>query len=205
MASFVSITVGLNQAPPDNALWKLALDLIAYTPREEIVYFRTCSNFEAEEDLHVLLPNLKALDLYRAPLSAVFPTLDPDGYRALQIFPPSLQFLCLRRPHLNAYNWTPLITFLSHRASSGNKLDTLLIDGPCHMCSPVSWKIRGMVREFKIDRECLVHGVPWVAAFRRSDDRYDEASFVVDQFLSLALQRHSRQMCCIPKPDLLRS
>ena len=160
MDSFVSTTVGLNQALPDNVLGKLALDLIAHTPREEVVYFRTCSSLEAVKDLRGLLPNLKALDLYRVPLSAVFPTLDPDGYRALQIFPPSLKFLCLHRPHLNAYNWAPLITFLSHRASSDNQLDTLLIGGPCHMCSLVSLRVRKMVREFKIDDECLESWCP---------------------------------------------
>ena len=62
MAPFMSITVGFDQAVPEDVLEKLTLDLIAHTPREEIVYFRTSGNLEAVKDLGTQTPNLKALD-----------------------------------------------------------------------------------------------------------------------------------------------
>jgi hypothetical protein len=152
MTSFVSIAVGL-EALPEDGLDKLTLDLILHAPREEIVYFQTCRSLEVLKDLRVQMPNLKALDLHRVPLS-VFPTLDHDGSLARGIFPPSLQHLFLERPHLNIYGWNPLITFLSHRLSSGNQLDSLRICGPCHVCCGVVQRLEGVVGTVKIDREC---------------------------------------------------
>ena len=161
MASFVTITIRLNQAPGNvRLLQKLTLDLIAYTPREKITYFRTCGSLEALEDLGVQMPNLKTLDLIRVPLSAAFPMPGQGVSQAHERFPPSLQQLFLERMNLNAYGWLPLTTFLSHRASSGNKLSSLLIDGPCHMCFRVSQGIRGVVRELKVDDGCLKSWCP---------------------------------------------
>ena len=156
MASFVSITVWIDQAPRD-VLEKQTLNLIAHTPREEIVYFRTCGSLEAVKDLRVQMPNLKTLDLLRMPLSAVFISLalDQDESHGHERFPPSLQHLFLERLHLNTYGWLPLITFLSRRLSSGNRLDSLEIRGPCHVCSRVTRNIGGLVREFEIDEGCL--------------------------------------------------
>jgi len=161
MTSFVSIVVDLDQALPDDRLGELGLDLIAYTPREEAVYFRACGSSEVLKDLPLRFPNLKTLDLCRAPLSAAFPILEQDGHRVLERFPPSLQHLSLERPHLGVHSWVPLLTFLSCRASSGNHLDSLLIEGRCHMCSRVAQLIKRMVRKFKVDGECLRSWCPF--------------------------------------------
>ena len=161
MSLFMWVTVGMDRALSDDALDKLTLDLIAHTPREEIVYFRTCGSLEAVKDLDAQMPNLKALDLFRVPLSAVFPTLSQDGSRVHKRFPPSLQHLLIRRPNLTTNGWNPLITFLSHRSSSGNQLDSLLISGPCHMCSRVTQRVMDVVQKFEIDDECLESWCPF--------------------------------------------
>ena len=161
MNSFASITLGIGGALPDDDLDRLTLDLISYTPREEIVYFRTHGSIEAAKDLRVQMPNLKALNLYSVPLSAVFPMLGQDGSHVHDVFPPSLQYLTLERPRLGIYNWIPLITFLSNRSSSGNQLDSLLINGPCHMCSRVTRRIQGMVGKLKVDDGCLESWCPF--------------------------------------------
>jgi len=157
---FVSITVKLNPGLPEDASEKLTLDLIAHTPREEIVYFRTHGSLEAVKDLRVHMPNLRALDLFRVPLLVAFPSLDQYGSRVPEIFPPSLQHLFFERPRLDAYGWIPPIAFLSHRMSSGNQLDSLRIHGPCHMCYELTRSVRDLVREFKIDDECLESWCP---------------------------------------------
>ena len=166
MTSFASIIVGIDQALPEDVLEKLTLDLVSFTPREEIVYFRACGIPEAVKDLRVQMPNLKALDLYRVPLAAVFPLPEQDGSPVHERTPPSLQYLLLERPDLGAYSWIPLLTFLSHRSTSGNQLDSLLINGPCHMCFRVAQAIRGVVRKVKVDEGCLESWCPFSSECR---------------------------------------
>jgi len=161
MNSFTSIIIGVDQALPGDAMDRLTLDLISYTPREEIVYFRACGSIEVAKDLRVQTPNLKALNLYKVPLSLVFPMPDPDGSHVHERFPPSLQYLHLERPHLGAYSWIPLIIFLSHRSSSGSQLDSLLIDGPCHVCFRVAQRIRDVVGNFTVDDGCTESWCPF--------------------------------------------
>ena len=161
MTQFASIIVGVDGALPEDTLEKLTLDLICFTPREEIVYPRTCRSPEVVKDLRVQMPNLKALDLYMVPLAAVFPMPDQDGSHVHERFPPSLQYLLLERPHLGTYSWIPLVTYLSNRSSSGNKLDSLLINGPCHVCSRVAQEIGDVVRKFKVDDGCLDSWCPF--------------------------------------------
>jgi len=95
MVPFTTITLVPGRALPGGALEGLTLDLIAHTPREEIIYFRTCGSLEVARDLRIQMPNLKALDLVRVPLSAVFPTMDQDISYTQEKFPPSLQHLFL--------------------------------------------------------------------------------------------------------------
>ena len=161
MNSFASITVGVDQALPEDTLGRLTLDLISYTPREEIVHFRACGSVEVAKDLRVQMPNLKALDLYKVPLSAVFLVQDGGESHVHERFPPSLQYLHLERPHLGTYGWIPLISFLSYRSSSGNRLDSLLIDGSCHVCFRLARRIRGMVGNFKVDKGCEESWCPY--------------------------------------------
>ena len=63
MVSFAAVTLLPVRALPEDALEKLTLDLIAHTPREEIVYFRTCESLEVVRDLRIQMPNLRVLDL----------------------------------------------------------------------------------------------------------------------------------------------
>jgi len=161
MNSFVSIIIGVDQALPEDALDRLTLDLISYTPREDIVYFRACGSVEVAKDLRVQMPNLKALDLYKAPLSTLFLMSDRDGSHVHERFPPSLQYLYLEWPHLGTYGWIPLIAFLSHRSSSGNRLDSLMIDGPCHVCFRVARRIRDVVGKLKVNDGCMESWCPF--------------------------------------------
>ena len=161
MISFVSISVWLDQALPKDALEKLSLDFITYTPREEIVHFRSCGNLEALKDLGARMPNLKALDLLRVSLSAVFQAPGQGRPYVDEMFPPSLQHLFLGQLVSNGWEWPLFIAFLSRRESSGNRLDSLRIEGPCHMCWRVSEEVRDAVRRFNIDDECLESWCPF--------------------------------------------
>ena len=157
---FVLITMRFNQALPEDALTELALNLTSYAPRQEISYFQTQGNLGAMMDLRAQMPNLKVLDLRHVPLSAMFLKPERGGSRVCEIFPPSLQYLLLERPHLDARGWSPLITFLSHRSSSGNQLDSLLIHGSSHVCPRVAEAIRDVVRKLEVGKGCLQSRCP---------------------------------------------
>lgn len=78
MASFASITVEVGQALTEDALDRLTLDFASHTPREKYFYFRTCGRTEAAKNLRVQTPDIRVVDLYKVPLSAVFPMSEQD-------------------------------------------------------------------------------------------------------------------------------
>ena len=160
MTSFVDISIWLGQVVPSDILGRLSLDLITYSPREEIVYFRACRSFAAVENLRVQMPNLKALSLSRVLLYAAFLTPDSQDGSDVQEIPPSLEYLFLGRFVVNGYDWAPFVAFLFRHASSGNLLDSLLIGGPCHMRLKVSESIRNMIRALEVDMDAWTHLVP---------------------------------------------
>ena len=143
--SFVEIIVEPNEAPRGEELDKTVLDLIAHVPREEIVFFETRGGRVAMGNVHARFPNLGALSFNATPLTAVFPNPNPDGVLA------SLRHVFLQNPVVNGGDWSPLMTFLSRRASSGNRLDSLEMSYSPHMCLELVERIRSMVRGFSIE------------------------------------------------------
>ena len=150
--SFMLIMVHLNEWPPKNLLTSAILDLIADTPREEIVYFKSRRNLLVMEDVYAHLPNLEALYLTTLPLSVAFPRPILDGTDAI---PPSLQHVYLAGLIADNDEWGLLTTFLSRRVASGNKLGSLMIVDSSDMASGVVEKIRSLVGEFRM--ECSYH------------------------------------------------
>ena len=145
IGTFIAVTMLLNGNSRDMRE-RIILDLIDCTPREEIVYFKGGNNPIATKDSCTQLSNLKALSYDGVPLSAAFPNPNLVGEK---IFP-SLEYVSLER--IDEEGWSPLITYLADRVSSGNKLDTLVISDSPDMPSDVEDGLRGMVRELKVDR-----------------------------------------------------
>ena len=143
----IEITILLNGEPHRDVLERAALDLISHTPREEVVRLRIHNDPTDMVDTYTKFPNLRVLSFDRMPLSAAFPNqnLIEEGK-----FFPSLERVLLEEMVVDGADWSPLVTFLAHRASSGNRLDTLLIVRSPHMCPEVMEGIKGMVRELKI-------------------------------------------------------
>ena len=151
---FVAITVVLNVMNRRDVAKRALLGLIEQIPREEVVYFRTCDDPVVIEDIYTQFPNLKAFSFYRTHLSKVFPNLILVEDERI---PPSLEHIRLECGFMGIGDWSPLMTFLERCALSGNRLDTLMIDGSAHLCPEVEKGIRSMVREFiapKVDRPC---------------------------------------------------
>ena len=139
---FVSVTMLLNGISR-NAREKAVLDLVACTPREEVIYAKAHNNPIATEDTCAQFSNVKALSFDSVPLSAAFPSSNLAGD---EIFP-SLEYLQLER--VDDDDWSPLLTFLANRVSSGNRLDALVIRDSPNMPSGDAARIRGMVRELE--------------------------------------------------------
>jgi len=147
--TFAWIIVVLNVMDRRDILTRAAQDLIAHTPREEVSYFQTYNNPVAMEEMYIQFPHLRALSSSLIPLPKAFPNPGPVGNG--KVFP-SLEHIRLEQVVVDGGDWSPLINFLAARASSGNRLDTLVITNSAGMHSEVMEGIRGLVRELKIDR-----------------------------------------------------
>jgi len=128
-------------------LKKGILDLIAHTPRDEIVYLHTRGEPVTTKDISAQMPNLRALRSTVIPLPAASPEPNLDGDEKIL---PSLQHIFLEELVIDSGDWSPLMTFLAHRASSGNRLGSLTIDNSPYVCLEVQEGIRRMVQELRI-------------------------------------------------------
>ena len=145
--TFISIAIVLKGTLPKDVVERTALELITYVPLDEVVYFRAYNNPATMEDTNTRFPNLWALSFNTMSLTTAFqnPNLIADG----KVFP-SLKYISLTSVNAGEGDWSPLTAFLAHRMSSGNRLDTLKIDGFYSMCPEVMNTIQGMVGELKV-------------------------------------------------------
>ena len=144
LARLVTTSIQLGQVPPKDLLEETLLNLVAHIPQEEIVYFKARGGPISTEAISTQFPYLRAMHFVETPLDVAFPKSVLDRNR---IFP-CLQHLTLSVGHND--NWKPLITFLDHLASSGNKLYTLEIGGCNEMKPKVEEGVRRAVRELRV-------------------------------------------------------
>ena len=145
---FVEISVNFDGILGGGVLGRAALDLLTYTPREEIAHFWSRHDSPlAIEDTHAQFPNVRVLSFYRVPLAVALP--NPGLVGGGEIFP-CLECVMLYYMAVDDGDWGPLTNFLAHRVFFGKRLDTLVIEGS-HMCVEVMKGVRDMVRELKSD------------------------------------------------------
>jgi len=144
---FVVITVGLRHAPRD-PLGEAFLDLVSYSPRDEVIYLHSGGEPAVMEDMSTRFPKLRALHSDLIPLFAVFPRSNLESNGGI---PTSLRHIFLERTHMDhPGDWDLLTNFLACRSSSGNQLDSLTVDRSPHMCLEVQEHIRSMVQEYGV-------------------------------------------------------
>ena len=146
--TFVTINVVLGEAPHRTVVERAALDLVTYTPLEEVIYFHTYRIPVVTDGVHARFSNLRTLLFTVVPLRATFP--DPNLVDTGRMFR-SLEHLILEHVVVDNGDWSPLVTFLDRRVSSGNRLDTLSIKDSPRMRPEVMEGIRGMVRVFEVE------------------------------------------------------
>ena len=147
IGTFVEITMLLN-GKSHTVRERAVLDLVACIPRDEVAYFKARNNPVTTEDVCSHFPNIRALSFDCVHLSVAFPSprMDVEG----KTFPP-LEHILLER--VGDEDWSPLMTFLASRVSSGSRLDTLVISDFSDLPPEIVGDIRGMVRELKVDQQ----------------------------------------------------
>ena len=154
VAWFLSIGIYLDETPPKDLLERAILDLITYTPQEEITYFHAFKEPLAIEVISAHFPNIKALHFGDT-------SIRPGNLGGDREIFPSLQSIYLHDVIVGDDDWSPLTTFLARHASSGNQLDTLEVFGSPHMCIEVVEDIRNMVRHFRTEPPHLRRPCPF--------------------------------------------
>ena len=149
MAGVVETNIRLVPMPPVKILKEVLLGLFTYVPREEILYFQTYNSPVSVEVISVQFPYLKAIRFEETFLDVAFPWSALYRDKIL----PHLQHVTLNQVAVRRGGWTPLITFLDHLASSGNKLDILEIDGDYDMDPEVNERVKGAVRELRVPND----------------------------------------------------
>ena len=145
MNTFIATTIQLKKQLPEVLRDKVTIDLIAHVPREEIVYLQTCGIPLAMGEISTQLPNLRGLHFVGTPLHTAFPESNLD--MGDETFP-SLRYVLLDRVIVDCGDWGPLTTFLDCRATSGNRLHTLVIVGSQHMGPAERGNFEKVVQEF---------------------------------------------------------
>ena len=123
--TFVAIFINFNQVLPGDLEEKMLLNIVAYFPREEIIYLRHWGKTLAAENISTQLPNLRGLHLYRTHLCSVFSKSNLN--RCGQILS-SLQCIWLDRVVVDDGDWSPLTTFLDRCSSDGTGFTLLYCD-----------------------------------------------------------------------------
>ena len=173
----VSLVLGItvridchNRPPPPHTFFmmllapdeseKSCIDIHALLPQERIVYFETNLSITVTKEVVVAMPNLKTLYLINATVSAGFllPNLgEPNAHTKLL---PSLRRLYLRDAGVGVLrDWSPLVRFVTHQASSDHPFSLILIGKYTHICSGAAKEIEGLVEELTYDRnaKCILH------------------------------------------------
>ena len=149
--TFATFTAGLTMSLSTSAEDKLCIDLVAYTPREHVVYFGGTLNMAAVKEIAPTIPGIKQLHLMGAPLGYRFLEPDRDGPLAnTKLFP------LLQQVHLNAAvpeddDWSPLISYLTHQTSGGQAISLALTGGRYHICKSVMKEMEGLVDKLILD------------------------------------------------------
>jgi len=121
-------------------------NLIAATPRENVVYFAGEPSIHAARDLFVTMPNIDNLYLVGSVVSDAFLRPDPLSHSKLL---PSLRHLSLDYFTLeNDDDWRPLVAYLAYQTSGGQTVSLSLHSHRPRIPPEVVSEIEGLVEEF---------------------------------------------------------
>ena len=130
---------------------ELCINLVAHTPREHVVYFGGNTSIHPMEETVAAMPKLQELHLINQMLDDRFlhPSLGGPFVNG-KLFP-SLQHLHLEDTFLYEGHWSPIIPYLIHQTSGGQRISLTISGKPQHICKDVLRDMKGLAEELVLD------------------------------------------------------
>jgi len=150
-ATFATVIAAFGNGLSSPTIDKLCVDLVAYTPREQVLYLKGNLSMDVMRETVPAMPKIQELHLTGSFLSDGFLQPDPAGSLAGTKLLPSLRRLHLEDTTVDDDDWSPLLSYLSHQTSGGQAISLRLSGGPTHICENVEIGIEGLVQEFTLD------------------------------------------------------
>jgi len=129
---------------------ELCINLVAHTPREYVVSFGGNST-ELMRRAAAAMPKLQELYLITPMLHHRFLRADLDEPLADEKLFPSLRHLHLEDTLLYEDDWSPIIPYLTHQTSGGQRISLTISGEPQHICRDVLRDMKGLVEELVLD------------------------------------------------------
>jgi hypothetical protein len=147
-ATFTAICREELSMSAEDELW---IDLVAHAPREHVVYFGGNSSINNLKDTIATMPRLQELHLVSPMLDDRFLHPYLGGPLANGKLFPSLRHLHLEDTLLYEGHWFPIIPYLVHQTSGGQRISLTVSGEPQHICKDVLRDMKGLVEELVFD------------------------------------------------------
>ena len=149
--TFATFTANLKQGTFFSGNYQLCIDFVAHLPVEPVVYFGGDLSMDIVKEIIPTMPNIQELHLIHAQLEYGFLLLNPKEPLAHKKLLPSLQRLFLEDVILDDEGWSPLIPYLTHQTSSGQRISLTISGQSEHICKDVLKEMEGFVEELVLD------------------------------------------------------
>lgn len=150
-ATFATFTAGLRKIDSRHENVELCTKLVAYIPVEYVVRFGGDLSMDVAAAVVSIMPNIQELYLINACLGDGFLQPDPKGPLPHQKLLPSLQRLHLENAVPDDDSWSPLLSYLSHQTSDGQRISLTITSIREHICKDVVKEMEGLVDELVLD------------------------------------------------------
>ena len=155
--AFATFTAIIREDLPPHEEGQMCLDLVTHIPVEHVVYFGGNLRMSAVKRAVPTMPKIEELRLIYPELQDGFlqpNRRDPPAKKLL----PSLQRLCLEDVVLENEDWGPLLPYLTHQTSDGQRISLTISGTREHICKDVLKEMErltdGLVLNLSLDSEC---------------------------------------------------
>ena len=149
--TFATFTAGLRNTLPFHDIVRLRIDFVAHIPAEYVIYFGGDLSAHVVE-MASTMPNIQELYLTRVNFDVdLLQQLEPKGPLSRKKLLPSLRRLRLQNPIAEKEGWRPLLLYLAHRTSDGQRISLTITGRRQHICKDAVKEMEGLVDELILD------------------------------------------------------
>jgi hypothetical protein len=145
--SFATFAATFGDELPLPAENRLYIEFVAHIPSEYVVYFGGEVSVDVVRGIVATMPKIRKLHLTGALLVGRFLQPDLDGPLSSEKLLPSLRWLHLKDTALEEDDWSPIIPYLTHQTSGGQRISLTIEGARQHICKDVLEEIKGLVEE----------------------------------------------------------